>query len=82
MLIQGLTGLMKLTGRKDSSPMPLGTGLPDMLSSFHMVYGILSALLYRERTGEGQEVEVDLMRSTLALESQEFMTLLNLPLKI
>lgn len=80
MLIQGLVGLMKLTGRKDSSPMPLGTGLPDMLSSFHLVYGILAALLFSQKTGKGQHVEVDLMRSTLALESQEFMTLLNLPL--
>ncbi len=81
MLIQGLTGLMNLTGRKNSSPMPLGTGLPDMLSSFHLVYGILAALLYAKNTGKGQHVNVDLMRSTLALESQEFMTLLNLPVQ-
>lgn len=81
MLIQGMVGLMNLTGRKDAPPMPLGTGLPDMLSSFHLVYGILSALIYVRKTGRGQHVEVDLMRSTLALESQEIMTLLNLPVK-
>ena len=81
MLIQGLSGLMKLTGKKKNAPVPLGTGLPDMLSSFHFVYGILSALIYKQKTGKGQHVEVDLLRSTLALESQEFMTLLNLPLE-
>ncbi|MEM1484302.1 CaiB/BaiF CoA-transferase family protein [Oscillospiraceae bacterium PP1C4] len=81
MLVQGLVGLTTLTGRKSDPPTPLGTGLPDMLSSFHLVYGILSALIYAQRTGEGQHVEVDLMRSTMALESQEFMTLLNLPVK-
>ncbi|MEM1484304.1 CoA transferase [Oscillospiraceae bacterium PP1C4] len=81
MLIQGLVGLTTLTGKKDSPPVPSGSGIPDVLSSFHLVYGILSALIYAQRTGEGQHVEVDLMRSTLALESQEFMTLLNLPVK-
>lgn len=77
MLIQGMVGITTLTGQKDAPPTPIGTGLPDMLSSFHLVYGILSALLYAQKTGEGQHVEVDLMRSTMALESQEFMTLLN-----
>lgn len=79
MLIQGLVGLTTLTGQNDNPPTPLGTGLPDMLSSFHLVYAILSAIIYRQNTGEGQRVEVDLMRSTMALESQEFMTLLNMP---
>lgn len=78
MLIQGMVGLTTLTGRKTDPPHPLGTTLPDVLSSFHLVYGILSALLYCQKTGEGQHVEVDLMRSTLALESQEFTTLLNM----
>lgn len=81
MLIQAMVGLTNLTGRKSAAPTPLGTGLPDMLSSFHMVYGILSALIYSQRTGVGQKVEVDLLRSTMALESQEFMTLLNMPVK-
>ena len=78
MLIQGMVGLTTLTGRKTDPPHPLGTTLPDVLSSFHLVYGILSALLYCQKTGKGQHVEVDLMRSTLALESQEFTTLLNM----
>ncbi len=81
MLIQGMVGLTTLTGRKSDPPHPLGTTLPDVLSSFHLVYGILAALLYCQKTGEGQHIEVDLMRSTLALESQEFTTLLNMDVK-
>lgn len=77
MLVQGIVGLPSLTGRSDTEPMPIGTGLPDMLSSFHLIYGILAALLFVHQTGKGQLVQADLMRSTLALESQEFMTLLN-----
>lgn len=78
MLIQGMVGLTTMTGRKDQPPHPLGTTLPDVLSALHMVYGILAALLYCQRTGVGQHVEVDLMRSTMALESQALMTLLNM----
>ena len=81
MLVQAMTGLTTLTGRRDNPPTPLGTGLPDMLSSFHLVYGILSALIYCQKTGEGQHVEVSLMHSTMALENQEFSTILNLPVQ-
>lgn len=78
MLVQGMVGLTTMTGRKDQPPHPLGTTLPDALSSFHLVYGILSALIYCQKTGKGQHVEVDLLRSTMALESQALMTLLNM----
>jgi len=81
LLLQSFVGLAGLTGRKNDPPTPLGTGLPDQLSSFHLVYGILSALIYCQRTGEGQRIEVDLMRSSMALESQEFMMLLNSDVK-
>lgn len=81
LLIQGLSGLVSLNGVKSDAPTTLGTGLPDMLSSYHLVYGILSALLYKMRTGKGQKIDVDLFRSTLALESQELMYLLNTTLK-
>lgn len=78
LLVQSLSGVAKLTGRKSDPPTPLGVAIPDQLSAFHLVYGILAALYHREKTGEGQEVSVDLLRSTLALESQELMTLLNM----
>lgn len=82
LLVQGLSGLMSLTGRKDSPPTPLGTGLPDHLSAYHLVYGIMGALIYKAKTGIGQEVEVDLFRSVLAFSNQEMTSYLNLDVEI
>ena len=77
LLVQGLSGLMSVTGRADSPPTPLGVGIADQLGSYHMVYGILAALHHRTRTGRGQKVEVDLLRALLAHQMQEFVTILN-----
>jgi len=78
LLAQGISGIMSLTGRKELPPTPLGTGIADQLSAYHLVYGILSALHYRTKTGKGQKIEVDLLSSMLAFESQEIISLLNL----
>ena len=77
LLVQGLSGLMSVTGRASQSPTPLGVSIADQLGSYHMVYGILAALYYREKTGHGQKIEVDLLRVMLAHQSQEFMATLN-----
>lgn len=77
LLLQGLSGLMSLTGRAGTSPTPLGVSIADQLGSYHMVYGILAALHHRTRTGRGQKVEVDLLRALLAHQMQEFVTILN-----
>lgn len=77
LLVQGLSGLMSVTGRASQSPTPLGVSIADQLGSYHMVYGILAALYHREKTGCGQKVEVDLLRVMLAHQSQEFMATLN-----
>jgi crotonobetainyl-CoA:carnitine CoA-transferase CaiB-like acyl-CoA transferase len=77
LLVQGLSGLMSVTGRASQSPTPLGVSIADQLGSYHMVYGILAALYHREKTGRGQKIEVDLLRVMLAHQSQEFMATLN-----
>lgn len=77
LLAQGLSGIMSLTGRGDMPPSSIGTGLADHLSAYHMVYGILSALYAKEKSGLGQKVEVDLFRSMLAFMSQEMVTVMN-----
>ena len=81
-LVQGLCGLMTFIGNKKSGPVPVGPVLSDALSSLNMVYGILAALYHVQKTGEGQKLEVDLMRSMLSMESEAFMGLLNLDIKI
>lgn len=77
LLLQGLSGVMSVTGRAGVSPTPLGVAIADQLGSYHMVYGILAALYHREKTGRGQKIEVDLFRALLAHQTQEFVTTLN-----
>ncbi len=78
MLIQGLAGLAMNTGRADGPPIPAGAGLADQIGAMNMVYGILSALLYRTRTGKGQKVEVSLLAGMMAHLNQEYVAVLNL----
>lgn len=77
LLIQSLSGLTTLTGRNSDPPVPLGTGIADQLGAFHIVYGILSALYYREKTGKGQKLEVNLFQCLLAHQLQEYAVTLN-----
>ena len=78
MLIQGLAGLVANTGRGDMAPVPAGAGLADQIGAMNMVYGILSALYYREKTGKGQKIEVNLLAGMLAHLAQEYVGVLNL----
>ena len=78
LLLQGITGLAKNTGRFSYPPTQLGAGIADQLGSLNMVIGILSALHYRNRTGRGQEIKVDLMSALLQHQLQEFVAVLNL----
>lgn len=77
MLIQGLTGIMAATGRGDGPPVPVGSGFSDQVGAMNMVYGILTALYWRERSGLGQEIKVDLLSAMLAHQGQEMLTAMN-----
>lgn len=77
MLLQGLTGLMAATGQAQSPPTPVGAGFSDQIGAMNMVYGILSALYWRERSGEGQEVKIDLLSGMLAHQGQEMLMAMN-----
>ncbi|MEM8856587.1 MAG: CaiB/BaiF CoA-transferase family protein [Pseudomonadota bacterium] len=77
MLIQGLSGVMAATGPADGPPIPVGSGFADQIGAMNMVYGILSALYWRERSGEGQEVKVNLLAGLMAHQMQEFVACLN-----
>ena len=78
LLLQGISGLAKNTGRFSYPPTQLGAGIADQLGSLNMAIGILSALHYRNRTGRGQEIKVDLMSALLQHQLQEFVAVLNL----
>ncbi len=77
MLIQGLSGLAAATGRRDGPPVPVGAGFADQIGALNIVYGILSALYWRERSGEGQEIKVDLLTALLQHQNQELVWVMN-----
>jgi crotonobetainyl-CoA:carnitine CoA-transferase CaiB-like acyl-CoA transferase len=66
LLVQALGGLMSITGTPDGEPQKVGVALVDVICGLFASIGILAALRHRERTGEGQRVDVDLLSCLLA----------------
>jgi len=56
--IQAMSGIMNATGQPDGPPTKAGPAVCDFLAGVHLCAGVLGALVQRERTGEGQRVEV------------------------
>jgi len=69
-LAQAMSGLMSTTG-EDDTPLPTGAAIADHMSGLTLALGVVTALLVRERTGQGQKVETSLLGSTLASQSWE-----------
>ncbi len=65
-LVQGLSGLMSITGSPDGEPTKVGVAVVDVLTGLNLVTGVLAALHERGRSGRGQRVEVSLLGSALA----------------
>ena len=66
LLVQALGGLMSITGPAGGEPQKVGVAVVDVLAGLFATIGILAAVRHRERTGEGQRVDVDLLSSLLA----------------
>ena len=64
---QAMGGLMALTGQTEGRPVGTATSLVDRYTSLHATIGTLAALRHRERTGEGQVVDVCLLDSALTM---------------
>jgi crotonobetainyl-CoA:carnitine CoA-transferase CaiB-like acyl-CoA transferase len=79
-MIQGLGGLMSLTGLPDGEPgggpMKVGVALTDILTGLHAATAILAALAWRERSGEGQHIDLallDVQVSSLANQAMNYL---------
>src|SRR2546430_10678029 len=64
---QAMGGLMSLTGQLDGKPIGTATSLVDRYTALHATIGTLAALRHRDRTGEGQLVDVCLLDSALTM---------------
>ena len=71
---QAMSGLISTTGRDGETPGPVGSTIADHMASQNMVAGVLAALLARERTGEGQRVDVSLVGSQIYVQACEYTT--------
>jgi crotonobetainyl-CoA:carnitine CoA-transferase CaiB-like acyl-CoA transferase len=66
LLIQAYAGLMSITGEASGEPVRTGTSVVDLSTGAAALSGILAALYQRERTGEGQRIDVSLLGTTIA----------------
>lgn len=80
-MIQGLGGLMSLTGRSASEegagPMKAGVALTDILTGLYAGNAVLAALAYRDQSGEGQYIDLallDVQVACLANQAQNYLT--------
>lgn len=63
-----LAGVASYTGRRESGPLPLGVQLADIGGgSLHGVMGLLAAVIHRQQTGEGQQVDVSMTDCAFSL---------------
>jgi CoA:oxalate CoA-transferase len=66
-ILQAMCGLMDATGSPDGAPTLVGDSISDSVSGLFASWGVLAALLARERTGKGTHVDVAMFDTTLSL---------------
>lgn len=71
LMAQGYGGIMSLTGEPDGTPMKVGIGIADMMCGMYATVGILAALRHRDKTGEGQHIDVALVDTQIAWLANE-----------
>ena len=72
-LIQGMSGLMSITGQPDGEPQRVGVAVTDLFSGLYAVIGILAALRERDRTGRGQHLDIALLDCATAVLANQAM---------
>ncbi|WP_341394828.1 CaiB/BaiF CoA transferase family protein [Arthrobacter sp. G119Y2] len=68
-IVQGEAGLMSLTGSGPEDPQRVGVPIADLLSGMYGAFGLLAALLERERTGRGQVVRTSLLAAVVGVHA-------------
>ncbi|MGM0422740.1 MAG: CaiB/BaiF CoA transferase family protein [Pseudomonadota bacterium] len=65
-MIQAVGGIMSVTGPEDGMPYKTGVAIADLMAGQYMLNGILAALYHREKTGQGQHIDISLFETQLA----------------
>ncbi|WP_170364891.1 CaiB/BaiF CoA transferase family protein [Ruegeria arenilitoris] len=70
-IIQGMSGLMSVTGEPDGQPQKAGVAITDVFTGIYAVAGVLAALHQRQRTGRGQHVDMALLDVAVAVTANQ-----------
>ncbi len=76
-IIQGMSGIMDLTGEPEGDPQRIGVAFADIFTGLYGVIAIQAALAQREKTGRGQHIDMallDTMTAVLANQAQSYLT--------
>jgi crotonobetainyl-CoA:carnitine CoA-transferase CaiB-like acyl-CoA transferase len=73
--IQGMSGIMGVTGFPDGPPTRCGAWIGDMIPALYGVCGILAALASREKTGQGERIDISMQDSCFSLIMDEALDL-------
>lgn len=66
LIVQAVSGLARLTGPDPDTPTKTGIPVTDVITGLHAAVGILAAVDHRRRTGQGQQISLNLLSSTLS----------------
>ena len=75
-MIQGMGGIMDLTGPPDGEPQKIGVAYADIFTGVYSVVAIQAALAHRERTGQGQHIDMALLDTQVAVLANQAMNYL------
>lgn len=75
-LLQGMSGLMSVTGAPDGQPQKVGVAVTDIVTGLYGTIGIMAALEQRHRTGKGQHIDMSLLDCATALLANQNMNFL------
>ncbi len=75
-MIQGMAGVMSITGEPDGEPMKMGVAFSDVFAGLHAMIGIQAALFARENSGKGQHIDISLLDSQVSVLANQAMNYL------
>ena len=75
-IVQGMSGLMSITGEPDREPQKVGVAVTDIFTGVYATTAILAAIHQRDRTGQGQRIDMALLDVAAAVTANQAMNYL------